>query len=127
MKQARLFLVLLSVLLIAGCSSLYTGVVTITSVVDTTMKGWAELSVAGKTTPDIDAKVKAAHEKYRQACGVARDALKAYQAGGSQADYTAAFAAVRVAAAGILDIVTPLLTTEKASAIQSQFAKANTL
>lgn len=127
MKRTINLLSILLILIVVGCSSLYTGVVTITSVVDSAMKEWASLSVAGKTNPGIDNQVIAAHNKYREAAGLAQTALMAYKAGGNQADYQNALAAVRVAASGLLDFITPLLTPSKAQTLHNNFDKAKTL
>lgn len=131
MKNKTISAILTAILvtgLLAGCATVYSSIVTLTSVVDTTMKAWADLSVAGKTTPDIDKQVVNAHEKYRQACGVAQAALITAKTNGDQTPYVQAIAIAKVAAQGILDIVAPiLLKTDpaKAATIQKQLAKAN--
>lgn len=117
--------VLFAVAFLVGCSTLYTGVISITSVVDSAMTTWANMSVAGKTTLDIDTKVIKAHDQYRAAAGVAKRALIAYKAGGDQANYLTALEAAKVAADGLLDIIYPLLTVDKADALKSQLSKAN--
>lgn len=96
-----------------------------TAVVDTGMKQWAALSVAGKTTPDLDAKVTKAHDTYRAACGVAQQALIVYKAGGSQDAYLTALQAARTAASGLFDIIIPLLTPGDGATLKSRLAKAN--
>lgn len=123
-RKSLLPIALIAVFLI-GCSTLYTGVVSLTSVVDSAMKEWAKMSVAGKTTPDFDAKVVKAHDQYRAACGVAQAALIQYKAGGDQAKYISALQAAKVAASGLLDIILPLLTVDKADTFRGQLAKAN--
>lgn len=125
LRSSILTVVFLSFLI--GCSSLYTGVVTVTETVDVAMKAWAELSVAGKTTIDVDAKVRLAHAKYQAACAIARDALVAYKAGGDAQQYAAAVAAAKSAAAGVIDLIMPLLLPDKAASIKTQFTKANSL
>jgi hypothetical protein len=118
--------VLLAVAFLVGCSTLYTGVVSITSVVDSAMTTWADMSVAGKTTLEIDTKVVKAHDQYRVACGIAKKSLIVYKAGGDQANYLTALEAAKVAADGLLDIIYPLLSPDKADALKGQLAKANT-
>lgn len=126
MNPRRLIIpVLVAVAFLVGCSTLYTGVISITSVVDSAMTTWADLSVAGKTSPEIDSKVIKAHDQYRIACGVAKRALIVYKAGGDQANYLTALEAAKVAADGLLDIIYPLLTVDKADALKSQLSKAN--
>ncbi len=123
MRTKNLFPIL-ALALLTACSTLYDSAVTTTHVVDMAMRDWSSLSVAGKTTPQIDAGVIAAHRRYQQACAVARDALITYKAGGDQAAYQNAFEAARVAMNAVLDIILPLLTPEKAVALQSQIGKA---
>jgi hypothetical protein len=118
--------VLLAVAFLVGCSTLYTGVVSITSVVDTATTEWSNLSIAGKTTPEFDALVIKAHDKYRVSCGIAKRALVVYKSGGDQANYLTALEAAKVAADGLLDIIYPLLSPDKADALKGQLAKANT-
>ena len=127
MNKPLNYLSTLLLVVAVGCSSLYTGVVTLTSVVDSAMKNWASLSVAGKSTPQIDTAVMTAHGKYRQAASVAQTALIAYKNGGNQQDYLNALVAVRSAAGGLVDLIVPLLTPSQASTLQSNLSKAVTL
>src|SRR6188768_2893633 len=95
MKTQRIVLTLSLILLLAGCATTYTAVVTLTSVVRTAMRAWAEAAEKGLTTPLIDSKVAEVHKRYRQAAAVAQDALKEYKATGDQAEYIRAFGVVR--------------------------------
>jgi len=119
----RLALVLL-LALVSACSTVYTGIVTLTQVVDAAAQDYASLVVQGQTTPEMDAKATAAHDQYRAACAVARDALKAYKAGGDQANYVKALEAARAAAAGFIDLIAPMLTGAESASLKSQLAKA---
>lgn len=110
--------------LLAGCASLYQSTVTLTSVVDSAMKNWAALSVRGQTSPAIDARVKAAHDIYRNACGVMAQSLQTYKQTGDQSQYIAALQAVKAAASGIIDLIVPLLTESQAQTLKSNLAKA---
>ena len=130
MKQVKTLpsLALLALALtLAGCATLFTSVVTITSVVDAGMKDWATLSVAGKTTPAIDSAVTAYHAKYQKACGIAQDALIAYKANGDKAAYVQALMAVRSLASDIIDAITPLLTSTEANNLKAKLAKATVI
>lgn len=114
-------------LLAVACASLYTGVITVTTVVDSAMKSWAELSVKGLTTPAVDAKVTAAHDKYRASCGVAKNALIAYKVSGDPTQYNAAIAAAKDAANQLLELIVPLLTATEGTDLQTKLANAKTL
>lgn len=114
-------------LLLVGCASLFQSVITITSVVDQAMKDWAALSVAGKTSPAIDAKVTKAHDAYRAAAATTQNALVAYKSSGDQAPYIAALNAAKVAAQGLIDLIVPLLAPAEATTLSNNLQKAKTL
>jgi len=114
----------LAAVFLAACVTLYDTAVTTTEVVKSAMTDWSDLSVSGRTTKEIDAKVIAAHGRYQQACAVARDALVAYQKGGDQATYQKAFEATRAAMNALVDIIIPLLTPTKAVELQSKIGRA---
>lgn len=124
MRHARNLGAILVLAAVIGCSSLYTGTVTITSVVDSAMKNWAELSVAGKTSQAIDAAVIKAHDQYRASCAVAQTALVVYKQSGDQSQYVKAMLAVRSAADGIIDIIAPLLSPTKVETLRAKLSKA---
>lgn len=114
-------------LLLVGCASFSKTVVTVTAVVDSAMKEWAALSVNGKTTPSVDAKVVQAHNTYRASCAIVQTALIKYKETGDQAPYLQAFAAARAAADGLLELITPLLLPEKATDLKTKLSTAKTL
>lgn len=114
----------LAVLLLVGCTSLYTGVVTFTSVVDAGMKNWAALAVKGQTGAKVDAAVAFAHDKYRASAAIAQTALVAYKAGGNQQDWLNALAAVKTAAGDLINLIVPLLTPSQATTLTTQLNKA---
>lgn len=127
MKNIKFLSAILVIGLLVGCASLYSGIITITSVVDSAMKQWAALSVAGKTSPAIDAKVTTAHDNYRKAAAATQAALIAYKASGDQSAYVAALNASRAAAQGLIDLIVPLVLPRDAATLQNNFAKAKTL
>lgn len=127
MRHIKTTATLLIVAFLVGCGTLYTTTVTVTQVVDAGMKDWAAASVAGKTTPAIDATVMKAHEKYRAAAAAAQTALIAYKASGSQDQYLAALTAVRAAASQIFDLITPFIPTAKAQDLNAKLSKATSL
>jgi len=112
-------------MLLVGCTTVYTTVVTTTSVVDTTMKAWAEVSSKGYSTPAIDAKVIQVHNEYRKACSVAQTALIVYKSTGDQAAYLQAFAVVKATAADLIQLIYPIIDSKKAAKLQSDLLKAS--
>jgi hypothetical protein len=127
MRKSKLTIPLLALLLLAACSTIYTGVVTMTTVVDTAMKSWADLSVKNLTTPAIDSQVVTAHNKYRTAAGVAQGALQAYKLSGDPAQYNAAMDAAKAAANQLLDIIVPLLSPAQATDLKKKLTNAKTI
>lgn len=125
MTKTRNLWALLALVCLIGCQTLYTATISITSVVDSAMKTWASMSVAGKTTPTLDARVIAAHDTYRASCGVAQRALITYKAGGDQQAYIVALQATKIAADGLFEILYPLFTAPRAQELKTQLAKAN--
>ena len=120
----KTFLTIPLLLFLVACASLYTGVVTVTQVVDQTMKDWAALSVAGKTTPVIDVKVKATHDRYRQTAATLEQALVIYKQTGDQGQYVAALQAVKAVAGELIDLIVPLVTAKEATTLKTNLAKA---
>jgi hypothetical protein len=127
MRKAQTAIAAIMVTILVGCATWYTGTVTITAVVDSAMRNWAQMSVAGKTSAAIDVKVIAAHNQYRAACAVAQTALISYKANGDQAQYIAAITAVRSSVDALFALITPLLSPAQSTSLQTQLAKAQTL
>jgi len=125
MKQLKRVGLLFAFLFIfAGCATVYSTIITVTSVVDTGMKAWAEVSAKGYSTPAIDAKVVEVHNKYRASCEVAQKALIAYKQTGDQAAYLQAFAIVKATAADLIALIAPIIDSAKAVKLQTDLSKA---
>jgi hypothetical protein len=124
-RIANPMLVLLCVLLM-GCQSLYTGTVTLTKVVDSASKEYARLYNLGLVPPDVHVKAGAAHANYQRAAGAAEAALIAAKAG-KTADVKGTLEAAKLAAAGFIDVLVPLLTREKTATLRADLAKASTI
>ena len=109
---------------LTACQSLYTGTVTLTSVVDDASKEYARLYNDGLVPADIATKASNAHLTFRKACGVAEMALTAYKLDPS-VDFKPAMEAARQAAGQFIDILVPLLTKQKTSDLRVALAKAS--
>ncbi len=127
MKLNRILTTISVIVLLTGCASLFSGIVTLTSVVDSAMKNYAHVYNSGAVSATVDAKVTEAHNKYRQASAVAQQALVAYKSSGDQSEYLKAFAVVKEAAAGLVDMIVPLLTKSQGSTLKSNLAKAQVI
>lgn len=122
----RILATLAITLLLAGCGTTYKAVVTLTTAEDSVMKSWATLHNDHVTTPQIDAKVVQAHQKFADACEVAKKALIAYKANGDQGPYLLALAEAKALALPILDLITPFLDSAKVSSLKSTVTTAVT-
>jgi hypothetical protein len=116
-----------ALLCLAACSTFYSSVISMTAVVDSGMKQWAQLSVAGKTSLMVDNAVKVNHDRYRQACAVAQASLISYKETGDKTAYIQALTTARTAANGLFDIILPLLNKADAATLSSNLNKANAL
>ncbi len=112
------------VMLLAGCGTLYRSTVTLTAVVDSAMRSWAQLSVSGQTSPGLDEQVKKAHAVYQKSCGVAATALEAYKAGGEKSSYILALEVARATAGDLFDLILPLFSSAKQTTFTTQLRNA---
>jgi hypothetical protein len=127
MKTRVLPFILAAIMAATACTSLYSGIITVTGIVDAAMKEWAQLSAAGKTSKDLDARVISAHEKYRAAAAAAQDSLKAYQQTGDQAAYLRALAVLKTLALDVLDIISPQIDPAKSQTLHQNLAASTKL
>lgn len=112
---------------LTGCMTPAQGIVTMTSVVDSAMKDWAAASVAGETTPDLDAKVMRAHDRYRVVCDSALTVLQAAKDNGQKPDTASALRTVRAAVDPLFDLLTPLFTPAQADALNRRLNQATAI
>ena len=83
------------VLVLAGCQTFYSGVVTVTQVRDDVMKELAQAYKNGYISPETDQKIAKADTDFRNAAKALRVSLEAYKAGtGTEPDMTAVKSAV---------------------------------
>lgn len=128
MRTAQSLTLLTLMLLLAGCRSFYSGVVTLTSVVDSAAVEYARLYNDGLVTTELAQRVAAAHLSFRTACGIAKDALIAYKAGGMNANpeqYNVALTAAQQSAQQFVALLVPLLAPHDAIAIQQRLKEAS--
>lgn len=128
MRTAQSLTLLTLMLLLAGCRSFYSGVVTLTSVVDSAAVEYARLYNDGLVTTELAQRVAAAHLSFRTACGIAKDALIAYKAGGMNANpeqYNVALTAAQQSAQQFVQLLLPLLAPHDAIAIQQRLKEAS--
>lgn len=109
--------------LLAGCASLYQGVVTLTEVVEGAAKDYARLYNDGLVSPEVAAKASAAYAEWNKAAGVARRVFEAVKAG-QGGDTRAALEAARVAANHFVDVIFPVLPPSRGAEVRALVAKA---
>lgn len=129
MKKHRLDLIALAfaLLALAGCTTLFRGVVTLTEVVNAGAKQYAVVYKQGLVSDEVHAKVTKAHDEYRAAARTGADALKAYKASGDSADYVRALEVAKVAATAFIDRIVPLLTADKGTKLKADLVRAHEL
>lgn len=127
MRKLTLPVAVALMLLATACQTFYTGVVSLTQIVDGAAKSYASLYNQGLVPPDVAAKVAAVHLQYRIDAKVAQDALIAYKASGDGSTYQQAFALAQQAAASFVAAVIPLFAPQDAIALQTQLKKVNAL
>ncbi len=126
-NMKKLIIGLSVALLVAGCTSLYTNIVTITSVVDKASKEYAHEYNLGHVPANVAAEVSKSHQQYRNAAAVAQGALITYKATGNEASYVSALEATRAAAGGLIDLIVPYLVKSDSKALKTNLAKASKL
>lgn len=124
MRRNLLPLVLMA--LLTACGTFYTGVVSLTVVMDDAAKQYAALYNQGLVPAPVAAQASLAHAEYRKAAGVARRVLEATKAG-QGGDEKAALEAARVAANHFVDVVFTLLPVAKAEALRAGVKEASVL
>lgn len=125
--MTKALLILATVGLLAGCQSLFTGIVTLTAAVDSASKEYAHLYNSGLVPADVAGKATVAHASYQKAAGVAHDALVAYKASGDPTQYKAALEAARSAAMAFVAVLVPILAPEKVESLKTQLQRAQSL
>lgn len=110
---------------LGACMTVNKATVTLTSVVDVAMKDWAQASVAGRTTPELDAKVITAHNQYRDVCGAIVPIYEAAIANGENPDATAVLTTLRAAVDPLMDLLMPVLLPAEQATVNAQLRKVN--
>ncbi len=126
MRNRTLPIALLAAFVLSACGTLYSGIISITALVDGAAKQYATAYNSGLVPPDIAAKVAAAHLNYRVAALTAKHALEAYKAGGTES-YDQAFALAQQSATEFINLVIPFFAPQDAIALQSSLKKATVL
>lgn len=127
-KTAQSLAILTLTLLMAGCQSFNSTGTSLTALVDAAAVRYSELYRSGLVTAELAQKVAAAHQNFRVACGIAKEALIAYKTGGVNANpeqYNVALTAAQQAAQQFLALLLPLLPPHDAIALQVRLKEAS--
>jgi hypothetical protein len=98
----------------------------VTLSVDAAMKSWADLSVRGKTSPEIDAQVMQRYGDYQRAAAAMEAAMLNYRTNAASGTVTAALSAVSAASIPLIEFVAQLLEPTqpaKAKALRAKEVK----
>jgi Na+-translocating ferredoxin:NAD+ oxidoreductase RnfG subunit len=123
-KQIKYGIILAICALLVSCTTLYTSVITVTEVVDSGMKQWAQANKARQTTPEFNLQVVRLHDNYRAAAAAAQFSLKAYQASGNATMLVTALQQAKDGAAPLIQFIVTILLPPQADALTTQLAKA---
>lgn len=108
--KVNIALVALANCVLLGCASFQTtagkSLVTVTQTVDAAMQGWSIWVNMGKATPDQQAKVRAAYEKYQAVELAAEHAYVALSANPDRAIWQQAYAALLATQGDLVAIIT---------------------
>jgi uncharacterized lipoprotein NlpE involved in copper resistance len=124
MKKLQIALTLLVVLVLIGCKSTYSTIITVTQVVDSGMKQWSRLANTGQTTPAFNAKVVTAHDNYRKAAAVAQLSLIAYKNTSNATNLVQALSAAKDGALPLVDLIVSVVSAEKGDQLRVDLAHA---
>lgn len=124
MKTALSLIVLL---VVCGCQTFYSNVVTITQVRQDTMVELAKLSKQGMISPETDAKIAAIDAQFREAAHVLEMALIAYRSGQTKEEPIKQLQDVRVAVHTTIDILAPYVIKSLSNKHYSNLEKAKQL
>jgi hypothetical protein len=124
MKKLHMAVTLLALIVLIGCKSTYSTIVTVTQVVDSGMKQWASLANHGQTTPAFNQKVVAAHDNYRKAAAVAQLSLVAYKNTSNATNLVQALTAAKDGALPLIDLIASVISAEKGDQLRLDLASA---
>jgi hypothetical protein len=110
--------------LLLGCTTFYSSVITVTEVVDSAMKQWAQANKARQTSPEFNAQVVRLHDNYRLAAEAAQLSLKAYKTTNNAADLVTALQAAKDGAGPLVEFIAGILLPPQGDALKTQLAKA---
>jgi hypothetical protein len=121
------YIALVAAILLVGCQSFYSSVVTVTEIRKSVMNQYGTLYRAGHISVETRDKVRIADARYLQAADTMRLALIAYQAGTSTNDPAAVLEQVKEPVYAIVNIITPLIGEVVARQYNKDLTKANQL
>lgn len=120
-------LTLIVVIMLCGCQTFYSNVVTITQVRKSAITEMASLYKKGLVSPETDAKFEAIDEEFIKAAAIAENALVAYKEGLTTEKPNGKVLAVKVIVGQLLDIVTPMLLEKDSNKLNTDLSKATQL
>jgi phosphoenolpyruvate synthase/pyruvate phosphate dikinase len=120
-------LAIITLIILCGCQTFYTNIVTITQVRKSAITEMASLYKKGLVSPETDKKFEAIDEEYIRAANIAEHALIAYKEGLAAENPEAKILAVKVIVGQLLDVITPMLLEKNAKKLNAQLSTATQL
>ena len=121
------YLALVAAIVLVGCQTFYSSVVTVTEIRKSVMNQYGVLYRAGHISVETMEKVHVADAQYLKAAEIMRLTLIAYKAGTSTNDPAATLEQVKEPVYAIINIITPLIGEVVAKQYNNNLTKANQL
>ena len=121
------YIALAAAVLLVGCQTFYSSIVTVTEVRKSVMNQYGVLYRAGHISVETRDKVRIADAKYLQAADTMRLTLIAYKAGTSTNDPSAQLEQVKEPVYAIINIIAPLVGEVVVKQYNKDLTKANQL
>ena len=126
-KPMKKLLTIVAVIVLTGCQTFYSGIVTVTEVRKSVMNEYGKLYRAGQVSEDTVAKVRSADAQYLAAADSLRLALLMYKAGTTTNDPALKLEEVKAPVQAIITVITPLIGKVIANQYGNSLTKATQL
>lgn len=123
----KLLVTLTTCALLVGCSTMYQVIVTICDAEDAAMQAWATAHNDHKTSVQFDQSVMKVHSAFLSAKLAAKVGLQAYKTNGDKQSYIAALEAVRAAAQPVIDLVSGIVSQQRAKELNTMLKTAKSI
>jgi hypothetical protein len=120
-------LAIITLIILCGCQTFNSSIVTITQVRKSAITEMAALYKKGLVSPETDAKFEAIDEEFIKGANIAEHAIIAYKEGLTTEKPNGKVLAVKVIVGQMLDIITPMLVARDGNKLNTDLSKATQL